>query len=48
MSWFERAVELLGSREWLLLMLIVIVAAAFAFPENRLSKNDKEDRDKQG
>jgi hypothetical protein len=45
MAWLDWLTDLLGSREWLLVMMIAIVAGAFMLPDYRISENDKKDRD---
>ena len=45
MSWFERVIDLLSSREWLLLMMIAVVIGAFTFPDYRMGEEDKEKMD---
>lgn len=43
MSWI---IDFLGSREWLLLMVIVIAAAALAFPVRNPDADEKSGKDK--
>lgn len=47
MIWLESIGELLVSREWLLLMMLVIVVAAFVFPDYRMGEAFKENKDDQ-
>jgi hypothetical protein len=43
--------DMLASREWLLLMMLVIVVAAFVFPDYRMGEaftENKDDQDDKG
>ena len=48
MTWLDRAVALLGTREWLMLMVIAIVVAAFMRPDFRIDDERKDEKNDRG